>query len=179
VAAWAVPGFFASLGPGLVNHLAGRPLPALGGLALTLLASSGALTVLVATSREPRALLRAGAALLAAGVTGLLVAVGQGWLPLFFMGTLVTGAGFGATFQGAVRTVAPLAANHERAGVLAVINVAAYLSMGLPAVLGGLRATQVGLAVATTEYGLAVAALALLALAGTMRAARPALTPAA
>ena len=35
----------------------------------------------------------------------------------------------------------PLAAPHQRAGVLSILYVVAYLAMGAPAVLGGLRSS--------------------------------------
>jgi len=49
----------------------------------------------------------------------------------------LAGAGFGAGFQGAIRTVVPLAATYERAGVLSILYVVSYLAMGLPAVVTG------------------------------------------
>ena len=81
----------------------------------------------------------------------------------------IAGIGFGAAFQGAVRSVVPLAAPQERAGVLAVLYVIAYLAMGLPAVLAGIGVVYGGGMVATAnEYGAAVMALAVLAYFGTV-----------
>jgi hypothetical protein len=114
-----------------------------------------------------------GTALLVLGVGATLVATTNGSASLFFVGTAIAGAGFGAAFQGAIRSVLSLAAAHERAGVLSVLYVIAYLAMGVPAVLGGIRFVQCG-AVFTTarEYGAAVMALAALAFAGALRGAR-------
>jgi Ca2+/H+ antiporter len=65
--------------------------------------------------------------------------------------------------------VLPQAQPHERAGVLSIIYIIAYLSMGLPAVLGGVRFVHGGGAFATArEYGVAVIVLALVALVGTL-----------
>lgn len=173
VAAWAVPGFYASLGPGLVSHLVGRPTPALGGLALTVMAATGALAVFATRTRPARAMVAAGSAALVAGVGLTLLAVGQGLVGLFFVGAVIAGAGFGAGFQGAVAAVVSQAGPHERAGVLSVLYVVAYLSMGLPAVLGGLRASHGhGLVGTTIEYGLVVMGLGSLAVAGAMWPAR-------
>jgi MFS family permease len=169
VAAWAVPGFYASLGPGLVSHMVGRPTPALGGLALTVMAATGALAVVATRTRQPRAMVALGSAALVVGVGITLLAVGQGLVGPFFVGAVVAGAGFGAGFQGAVAAVVSQAGAHERAGVLSVLYVVAYMSMGLPAVLGGLRASHGhGLVGTTIEYGLVVMILGSLAVAGAL-----------
>jgi MFS family permease len=168
VASWSVPGFFGSLGPSLLRLLSGSKALALGGVALFSLAASGALTVMLLQRRGARALMMAGTALLIVGLAVTLAAVSHGLLGAFFVGTTLTGAGFGASFQGAIRTVVPLAEPHQRAGLLAVLYVVCYLAMGLPAVLAGVRVVHGGgLLTTTSEYGLAVIALATVALVGT------------
>jgi heme A synthase len=88
---------------------------------------------------------------------------------LFFVGSALAGAGFGASFQGAIRSVLLLAAPHERAGVLSVFYLIAYLAMGLPAILGGLRVVHGGGLFGTArEYGLAVMTFGALALIGSL-----------
>jgi hypothetical protein len=180
VAAWADVGFYGSLGPSLVRHLVGSSAPVLGGLALFVLASSGAITVYVTRARPALVVMRLGTGALLAGVALTLAAISASSTLLFALGAIVTGAGFGGAFQGSVRTVIPTAAPHQRAGLLSVVYVIAYLAMGAPAVLGGLRAVHGGGVVTTArEYGVAVMALAALALVGTfMRRARPIAAPA-
>jgi MFS family permease len=89
---------------------------------------------------------------------------------------MVTGAGvgFGAGFQGAIRSVVPLAAPSERAGVLSVVFSVSYVSMGLPSVLGGVLAVHGGVTAASREYGGAVMALAAITLFGLALAPRAA-----
>lgn len=169
IAAWALAGFYGSLGPALLRRLAGSSSLALGGIALFVLAGSGALTVLVLRARSPRSVLTFGAAALVAGVAITLLATTRASLGVFFVGAVLAGAGFGAAFQGAIRSVLQFAAPHQRAGVLSVLYVIAYLAMGLPAVLGGLRAVHGGGVLTTArEYGVAVMALAGLALIGAL-----------
>jgi len=80
---------------------------------------------------------------------------------------------FGAGFQGAIRTIVPLAAPHERAGVLSIVYVISYLAMGLPAVIAGFLVVDVdGLVPTARGYSIAVMALAALALLGLIRPAR-------
>ena len=93
----------------------------------------------------------------------------------FFAGTAIAGAGFGGGFQGAIRSVIPLAAPDQRAGVLSVVYVISYLAMGLPAVIAGFLLVHEGDLLATAvQYGVAVMALAALALGGAVRTARQA-----
>ncbi len=169
VATWALVGFYASLGPSLARRLIGSNSLLLGGLVLFVMAGSAAATVLISRARPARAVLVFGTAALIAGVSLTLVSIAVGVVSLFFAGAILAGAGFGCGFQGAIRTVVPLAAATERAGVLSVLYVIAYLSMGVPAVFGGLRVVHGGGLLATTrEYGLAVIALAAMALLGAL-----------
>jgi len=169
VGTWALVGFYASLSPTLLRTLVGSSSRLLGGLALFALASSGALGVFFTRPLSPQGLMRFGAPTLIAGIAVTLVAVALGSVPGFFLGTAIAGVGFGAAFQGAVRSVVPLAAPHERAGVLAVLYVIAYLAMGLPAVLAGVGVVYGGGMIATAnEYGGAVMLLAGVALLGTL-----------
>jgi MFS family permease len=170
VAAWAVPGFYGSLGPTLLRSLAGSGSLLLGGAALFVLASSGALTVLALQRQAPQQLLRIGAALLAAGLALVLAALSARSVALFLAGIAVTGAGFGAAFQGALRTVlGPLEA-HQRAGVLSVLFVVAYLAMGVPAIVAGWSVAHGADILGTAQaFDSAVLALAALALLGTFQ----------
>jgi hypothetical protein len=169
VAAWALAGFYGSLGPSLVRTLAGSSSVVLGGTLLFALAGSGALTVLFSHARPARAVLGFGTAVLATGVAVSLRAIGVGSLWMFFAGTVIAGAGFGASFHAAIRSVLFGAAAHERAGVLSVLYVIAYLALGLPAVVAGVRVVHGGGVLGTAgEYGLGVIILAGLASVSTL-----------
>ena len=177
VAAWALPGFYGSLGPTLVRRLAGSTSLALGGVAIFVLAGSAAVTVLFSRQRSPRTLLSFGTAALLVGVGVSLLAIAHTFtsdagasLALFLAGTALAGAGFGGGFQGAIRIVLPLAAPHERAGVLSVLYVISYLAMGLPAVIAGVLVVHGhgGLMTTAREYGLGVMALAAIAFGGVV-----------
>lgn len=167
VAVWSLGGFYASLGPDLVRQVVGSSSPVLGGAALFVLAGFSALTVLVLRAAPPRQVMFLGTGGLIAGVGITLIAVALTSGVVFFIGTAVAGVGFGAGFQGAVRTVLPLAAPHERSGVLSTMWVVSYLALGLPAIVAGFLVVYGGGFLATTwEYGIAVMVLAALALAG-------------
>jgi len=177
IAAWALAGFYGSLGPALVRRIVGAGArghsAALGGLTLFVLAGSGALTVLTMRKRSGAEFTIFGATVLLVGVGLTLVAASRASAPLFFVGAVLAGMGFGAGFQGAIRTVLPLTEPHERAGVLSVLYVVSYLAMGVPAVAAGFRVVHGGgLPRTARDYGVAVMILAALALVGAL-ARRP------
>jgi MFS family permease len=101
------------------------------------------------------------------GVATTLLATTTISVSLFLVGTAIAGVGFGGCFQGAIRTIAPLAAPHERAGVLSIIYLASYLALGLPAILAGaLVAHGNGILSTSREYGATIMLLAALAMLG-------------
>ena len=173
LAVWALAGFYGSVAPAVVRVVVGSDSSLLGGLALFVLAGSGALTVLLLRDVRPRLVMLLGIAGLVVGVGVTLLSVDHRSTAWFFLGTALAGAGFGGGFQGAIRTTVPLAAPHERSGLLSTLYVVSYLAMGLPAVIGGVLVVHGGGLLATTrEYGLAVMALAALALIGLVRPRR-------
>jgi hypothetical protein len=167
VAGWALAGFYGSLGPALIGQLAGSDSLLLGGLALFTLAGTAALSVPLLRTTAPRVVMLVGPIALLLGVGLVLLATTVSAVALFFVGTAVAGVGFGAGFQGAVRTVAPLAAVDEHAGVISVIYLVSYLAMGLPAIVAGVLVVHGGGVMSTArEYGAALMLLAALAALG-------------
>jgi hypothetical protein len=165
IASWALGGFYFSLMPALVRVATGVTLPVVGGLVVSALTLSGAISVLWLRSTPARRLLSGGTVALAAGVAVTLAGVREQLVWLMLLGTVVSGVGFGAAFSGTMRTVLPLAKADERAELLAAFYVEGYLSFSLPAVLAGFIVPMVGLIVAANAYG---AAIILMAVASTI-----------
>jgi predicted MFS family arabinose efflux permease len=169
-AVWALPGFYGSLGPALVATLVGSSSALFAGLGLFVLAGTASVTVVVLRHRPARDVLLVGIAALVVGIAVVLVAISVLSPVLFFVGTAIAGIGFGSGFQGAIRLVVPQTLPHERAGVLSLMYVVSYLGMGVPAVIAGVAVVHDGgLLVTAQGYGIAVVALALVALAGLLR----------
>jgi predicted MFS family arabinose efflux permease len=174
-AAWALGGLYAALGPALVHVLTGSTNVVLGGGSLTLLAVTAVLSVYLLRNAPARTVMLTGIGALVAGVAITLVALSTGSAALFFVGTAVSGIGFGGGFQGGIRTVVPAAAPHERAGVLSLLFVVSYLGLGVPAVAAGFLAVHgAGVTGAARDYGAALIVLAALALAALTRSRRAA-----
>jgi predicted MFS family arabinose efflux permease len=177
VACWALAGFFGSLGPALTRLVTGSHSIALGGLSLFVIAAPAAIITLVLRNTAPRIVMGFGIVGLIVGVGVTLLAVDAHSSAWFFVGSAIAGLGFGAGFQGAIRSVVPLAHPHERAGVLSVLYVISYLAMGVPAVAAGFLVVDAGGLLPTIrEYGIAVMVLAALAVLGLVRRREPAVT---
>jgi MFS family permease len=180
VAVWALAGFYGALSPMLLKGMLGVNTPLIGGLALFVLAACGGLSVLVLKHREPKEMMMFGASSLFVGVAIAVLSLPHNAIAWFFAGTMIAGVGFGAGFQGAVRTVVPFAAPHERAGVLSIIFIMSYIAMGVPAVAAGWLIARQGNILATAQiFGAVIMALAFTAFLGsvlrsvTKRVSRP------
>jgi MFS family permease len=169
-AVWALAGLYGALGPALVHALSGSGDVVLGSLSLFVLAASAVVTIIVLRRAAARTVMLFGVLALITGVAVTVTAVSVGSVGLFFVGSAIAGAGFGSGFQGGIRTVVPLAAAHQRAGVVSLLYVVSYLGLGVPAVLAGFGVVHGGGLVNTTRYyGAAVIVLATLALFGLLK----------
>jgi hypothetical protein len=83
---------------------------------------------------------------------------------------VIGGVGFGPSFSGALRSVAPLAEARQRAGLFAAVYLVAYLSFGIPAILAGLLITPVGLTTTVVGYDVAIVITAAVGLLAQLRA---------
>lgn len=175
VAAWALGGFYFSLGPTLIGQVTGMHSPIVGGMLIFVLTSTAAVSVLLLRAWPAQRMLMSGTAALIVGVGVTLAAINSGSSALFFLGTIVAGFGFGVGFLGALRTLLPLAQPHERAGLMAAYYILSYLAFCLPAILAGVMANAFGLIAASNYYGAGLMALASAALvAGKLFPAEPA-----
>jgi MFS family permease len=136
-AVWALAGLYGALGPALVHALTGSGEVVLGGLSLFVLAASAVVAVILLRRAGARTVMMFGILALITGVAVTVIGVSLGSVAVFFAGSAIAGAGFGSGFQGAIRTVVPLAAAHERAGLVSMLYVVSYLGLGVPAVLAG------------------------------------------
>ena len=159
-ATWALGGFYASLGPTLGRVVTGLHSATLGGGVVASLVLSGAIAILMVRTRPPRVALAAGAGALAVGIVVTLAGVQTSSTALFFAGSVVAGLGFGAAFNGSLRSVVPLAQAHERAGLMSTFYAASYLAFSLPAMIAGVSAGRVGLVPTALGYGVVLVAMA-------------------
>lgn len=179
IAVWALGGFLMSLGPALTTQVTGSHAPMAGGAAVFALTGSGAVAILGLRTVPAVRVMLIGAPALAIGLVILLAGAQFGSAVLFFAGAVVSGLGWGAGFQGALRTVLPLAEPHERGGLMSAFYVLSYLALCLPAIAAGIATDRFGLTAVTDVYGAALIVLAALAMAGTLAMSRSLAAPAA
>jgi MFS family permease len=168
-ASWALGGFYLSLGPTLAKLVTGTSAPTTGGALIATLVLAGAAAIGWVRLRPAPAVLTGSALALVIGLSLTLVGVHAGSGLAFFGGTLVAGFGFGAGFNGAVRSLVPLAAPHERAGLMAGFFALSYLAFSVPAIIAGLGTGLFGLHATTLGYGGLLVAMALAALFASLR----------
>ncbi|MHC8306540.1 MFS transporter [Pseudomonas sp. PB3P13] len=164
IAGWALGGFYASLAPSLVREATGSTSNLIGGATVAVLTVTGAVMIYALRNRAADKLLSIGASILPTGVALVLLAVHSASLPLFFIGTLIAGCGFGASFLGVLRSVVPLAMPHERAGLMSAFYVLSYLAFCLPSLMAGSMTRTFGLVATTDGYGAVLIVLSLVAL---------------
>lgn len=167
IAAWALGGFYLSLGPTLTRQISGMNAPLIGGVIVFALTASAAVATLTLRTWPPQRMIRFSASTLMTGIGITLGSVYAGSGLLLFMGTVLAGTGFGLGFLGALRTLLPVAQPHERAGLMAAFYILSYLSFSLPVIIAGVLVNTLGLTAASYWYGGTLMLLALAALIGT------------
>lgn len=171
-ATWSLGGFHLSLGPSIIGTVFGIDNHIVGGLEIFALFGSGSIAAAVVRNGFPRSVMMIGASVLAAGVALTLVSVQIGSIVLYFVGAVIAGSGWGATFLGAMRTLGAMVPAAERGGVFATTFVISYLAFSVPAVVAGLAVHRLGLSTTVEIYGAFVIVLALISVLGFSVAAR-------
>ncbi|MDB5961017.1 MAG: transporter [Massilia sp.] len=158
-AQWALGGFYLSLGPSVARVVTGSHAPVIGGAAIAALVLPSAVAILFVRARSPRFALMGGAAMLGLGLAISLAGIASLSGPLFFIGTVVGGFGFGASFNGSLRSVVALASPQQRGELMAGFFTFSYLAFSVPAMLAGVAVGRFGLQATGLGYGLALLAL--------------------
>ncbi|MFI8568623.1 MFS transporter [Rhodococcus sp. NPDC078407] len=171
-ATWSLGGFHLSLGPSIVGGVFGIDNHIVGGLEIFALFASGAAAAALVRNGFPRTVMTIGATVLASGVALTLLSVQLESIAMYFVGAVVAGSGWGATFLGAMRTLGALVPAAERGGVFATVFVISYLAFSVPAVIAGLAVHRLGLSATVEVYGAFVIALALFSVLGFSLAQR-------
>lgn len=168
IAGWATGGLYLSLGAPIVARIFGIHSSLMQAFVVTLLAGMGALACYVLRNRSPRQITLAGTAALSLGTALTLVGMILPSLPLYLVALSLAGMGFGTCFYGALRTLIPLSAAHERGELFASILTLSYTAFGAPTLIAGLLLPELGLTVTTLGYGVMIVVLA--GAAGLIRA---------
>ncbi|MCW2524187.1 MAG: transporter [Frankiales bacterium] len=162
VAAFAVFGVFNSLAPSFLAGVLHDGSPALAGAVAFAAFAAGALAQILLSRQGVAAMLRTSMVIL---IPGLALLTGGMWLPsltMFIVGGVLTGAGAGLVFRGALVAAGSAASPESRAEVLSGFFLGAYVGLSVP-VLGLGIATQYAPARDVMLVFVAIVVLALLA----------------
>jgi MFS family permease len=141
MASFAVYGVFNSLAPSFLAGTMHQGSHAVAGAVAFAAFAAGALAQIVTSRAGLRRTLRVGPLVL---VPGLALLIGGMWLPslaMFVIGGVLTGAGGGLAFRGALTAAGSAAPPESRAEVLAGFFLGAYIGLSVPVVGLGI-ATQ-------------------------------------
>jgi len=156
VAAWALGGFYLSLMPSLVRVATGLVSPIVGGTLVAAFMGTGAVAVLASRAWPAERVVVIGSILLTVGVAVTLAGVHLQLVSLLILGTAIAGFGQGCACSGPLRSVLPLAAAEERAGLLSAFYIECYLAFSLPVILISLLVPVIGLQMSAYIYGAGV-----------------------
>jgi MFS family permease len=164
-ASWALGGLILSLGASLTAGVLGESSHLAGGLPIFVMAGISALASIWLRDVAPRRTARGGLLALIAGVAVCLAALAAESSAFFLIGGAIAGLGFGPAFAGVFRSLSLRAPADGRAALLSAIFVVSYLAFSVPAIIAGAAVTQLGLRDTAEIYGLALIAIAVVALA--------------
>ncbi|MBB3287567.1 MULTISPECIES: MFS transporter [unclassified Rhizobium] len=156
IAVWALAGFYLSLVPSLVSTTTGSTAPLTGGSVVAALTISGAAGVFLLREKSTAMIMKFGIPSMTLGILTVVAGMHAAEVSILGLGTLIAGAGFGATFLGTVRSIMPLAKPDERAGLLSAFYIQSYLAFSLPAILAGFLSKALGFAEAADIYAAAI-----------------------
>lgn len=179
IGAWLVSALFLGLMPTILHLKFGIDSPLLGGLAAFAEQGAGATIALVFSRLKPRRLAYLGSFAIVAGGALFVISIVADSLPLLWIGAVVAGAGLGGAFTGTLRSLAPLASPHERAGLFSAIYLVSYLTFGIPVIVAGLFLSSVGVTGISVIFGIVTIVAALVGIAAQTATARRAAQPTA
>jgi predicted MFS family arabinose efflux permease len=162
IGTWMSMGLMLGLGGSLNRQLFGIVNGGPSGAIIAVMPAAATLSG-IASGRYPlRWTVRCGLSAVVAGLGVQIAGISETSVIALVAGAAVAGAGFGAAFSGLLKSLGPLAGNHQRAELFAAIYLVCYVSYGLPVVVAGIVSGYVGLVPAATGY--AVSALIITAI---------------
>ncbi|GGN97476.1 MFS transporter [Microbispora bryophytorum] len=168
-AVWMLAGLSGGLAPNMVRSVFHLDSGLLNGLTGFIAPAVSTVVGLSFARVDPRRAMTVGIYASVAGAVGIIGGVYAGSLTVMIIGQAVAGVGFGASFSAALRLVFPLAAAHQRAGVVAGIYVVSYVAFGVPIVIEGQLVGPLGEVPAVVCYTALTVLLALVSLVAQTR----------
>ncbi|GAA2056177.1 MFS transporter [Williamsia deligens] len=163
MATWSLGGLYLSLGSSIAAKVLGVSNHAAAGAILFSFFGSAAVSAALGTRLPSRIALTLGYGALGAGVLVSMRATLLASAPLYVVGSVVAGTGFGTTMLGVMTNMATATAPGDRGRVFAAVFALSYTAFSVPAVVAGVVATHVGLTPTAVGYALFIVGLVVLA----------------
>jgi MFS family permease len=163
-AVWMLAGLSGGLAPSMVRSVFHLDSGLLNGIAGFIAPAVSVVIGLSFAGVNPRRAMTVGIYASIVGAIGIIGGVFAGSLAIMIIGQAIAGVGFGASFTAALRLIFPLAAAHQRAGVVAGIYVVSYVAFGVPIVIEGQLVGPLGEVPAVVCYTALTVLLALISL---------------
>jgi MFS family permease len=168
VATWALGGFYQAFGPSVAADQLGTTNTLIAAVIFASLMAPSAIGAPLAGRTTPAGAQRIGIFVFFAAVVAILLSLHAGAVVPFVIASAVAGAAQGTTFAGSMRALLAEASAAERAGVLSAIYLISYGGAAIP----GLIAGQLSRTLSLFDIALGYGALAALACAVALVAAR-------
>ena len=173
-AVWMLAGLSGGLAPSMVRSVFQLNSGLLNGVAGFIAPATSAVIGLAFARVDPRRAMTIGIYASIVGALGIIAGILAGSLALMIVGQAIAGVGFGASFTASLRLIFPLAAPHQRAGVVSGIYLVSYLALGVPIVVAGQLTGVIGEVPAVAWYTASTVLLALISLIAQYRLQRKA-----
>ena len=171
LSAWMFSALFIGLAPTIVSGIFDIHSGAVEGATVFIAPGFAALSGFLLGRFTPRAVLLVGGIATAIGMAIVVAGIGAELLPLLWLGGIIGGFGFGASFSGALRLLGPFAAAHQRAELFAAVFLVSYLSFGIPAIVVGQLVAPLGLLPTVVGFGVVTFFAAVIGIAAQVRLA--------
>ncbi|MEV6371344.1 MFS transporter [Micromonospora musae] len=168
LATWATGAFYQAFVPALVEDQLHTNSPLILGLVFAAYMGPSALGAPLGGRFSPAAAQRIGMSAFLAGWIGIITAVTTSALPLFIAATIVAGTAQGIAISSATRGLLHGSTLHDRAPIFAVVYLLSYSGATIPSLI----AAQLSGVFSVPHIAFGYAALAVLATAFTLIAAR-------
>ena len=172
--AWMLSALFIGLAPTIVSGIFDIHSGLVKGATVFIAPGLAAISGFLLGRFTPRTVLLVGGVGTALGIAVVVAGIGFEILPLVWLGGVVGGFGFGASFSGSLRLLGPFASAHQRAELFAAVFLVAYLSFGIPAIILGQLVAPLGLVPTVLGFGAVTLAAAIVGIIAQLRLARKA-----
>ena len=153
LASWMLAALFIGLAPTIIQSIFHIDSGFVNGVTVFIEPEMAAVVGFVLGQLSARRTILVGGLGVFLGTAVIVAGIGFEVLPLVWLGGIIGGVGFGASFSGTLRILGPFAQPQQRAELFAAVFLVAYLSFGVPAIILGQLVAPLGLLPTVIGFG--------------------------